>query len=115
MPLKAYKYWIKAHKINHQELNKLGLKPNQAKQIKVFLDEFSFFTRICEMADKHVEESMKGQDQVRDTRKEGEIQQIVLMVQNFEKLDKPNALLFKARIQAYMQESDEEMDFGRGF
>jgi hypothetical protein len=50
------------------------------------------------MADKHVEESMKGQDQVRDTRKEGEIQQIVLMVQNFEKLDKPNALLFKARI-----------------
>ena len=30
-------------------------------------------SKICEMADKHIEESMKGQDMVRDTRTEGEI------------------------------------------
>ena len=56
MPLKTYQFWIKAQNINQTELNKIGLRIPQMRQIKVFLDEFVFFTRICEIADNLVEE-----------------------------------------------------------
>jgi hypothetical protein len=46
---------------------------------------------------------------------EGEVQQILLMVKKTEKIDKPNCMLFKARILAYLEENDSCYDFGKGF
>jgi hypothetical protein len=34
------------------------LRINQQRVVKVFLDEFMFFTRVCELADKLVEKEM---------------------------------------------------------
>ena len=95
----------------------------QQKQVDLFLNEYVLFQVIGEKADEMIkaqEESPKRHSKGRarkDTKQsQDQITEYLTSISKLEKIDRPNSLLFKARMQAYLVENiDTTEHFGRAF
>lgn len=116
MPLKTQEYWVKAYS-DHQKNRNLSLQ--QANQVNMFLKEQQFFTIIGENADRMIKEKQglrkpKG-PQPSEQAKKDQVREYMQSMQHMEKIDKPNSMLFQARMEAYLIETGEDENYGKAF
>lgn len=69
----------------------------------MFLDEYLFFTRIRDEADKEVDYVIKTGKKAPSTDANRVIM-ITTSLKQVERLDKPNCMLYKCRIESYLSE-----------